>query len=102
MPVAQASCDSSGASTLRTTDGRLSRIYAAVPGEKPAAKGNAFLDDYAYLIHGLLTLHDATGEKRWLDEARVLTETVTRWHGDATRGGRPRLLFSAAKMRLGV
>ena len=33
-------------------------------------------------LAGLLCLHDATGEKKWLDEAKALTETVTRWHGD--------------------
>jgi uncharacterized protein YyaL (SSP411 family) len=73
--------------TMRGKGGRLSRIYAAAPGEKPAARGNAFLDDYAYLIHGLLNLHDATGEKRWLDEAKALTDTLIRWHGDEKRGG---------------
>jgi uncharacterized protein YyaL (SSP411 family) len=73
--------------TMRTTDGRLLRIYAAVPGEKPVAKGNAFLDDYAYLIHGLLCLHDATGEKRWLDAAKSLTDLAIEWHADKARGG---------------
>ena len=73
--------------TMRTKDGRLLRMYAAVPGGKPAAKGHAFLEDYAYLVHGLLNLHDATGDRRWLDEARALTAAATKWHGDATRGG---------------
>ena len=73
--------------TMRTADGRLRRIYAAPPGEPPVARGPAFLDDYAFLIHGLLNLHDATGEKRWLDEAKALTEAAAKWHGDAARGG---------------
>ncbi|MDB5310582.1 MAG: hypothetical protein JWO38_4784 [Gemmataceae bacterium] len=73
--------------TLRARDGRLLRLYAAAPGEKPAARGNAYLDDYAYLVHGLLNLHDATGEKRWLDEARALADTLMKWHADTTRGG---------------
>jgi uncharacterized protein YyaL (SSP411 family) len=73
--------------TLRTPDGRLKRLYAAVPGEKAAARGNAFLEDYAYLTHGLLNLHDATGEKRWLDEARALADTAVKWHADEVRGG---------------
>jgi uncharacterized protein YyaL (SSP411 family) len=72
---------------MRTEDGRLLRLYAAAPGEKPSAKGNAYLDDYAYLIHGLLNLHDATGDKRWLDEAKSLSATLAKWHGDAERGG---------------
>ncbi|MBN9519664.1 thioredoxin domain-containing protein [bacterium] len=73
--------------TLRTPDGRLKRLYAAVPGEKAAPRGNAFLEDYAYLTHGLLNLHDATGEKRWLDEARALADTAAKWHADDARGG---------------
>jgi uncharacterized protein YyaL (SSP411 family) len=68
-------------------DGRLFRLYAAVPGEKPAARGTAFLDDYSYLIHGLLNLHDATGEKKWLDAALQLTDLVAKWHGDGDKGG---------------
>ena len=48
---------------MRDKDGRLFRLYAAIPGEKAAARGTAFLDDYAYLAHGLLNLHDATGEE---------------------------------------
>ena len=73
--------------TLRTPDGRLKRLYAAAPGEKAAARGNAFLEDYAYLTHGLLNLHDATGDKRWLDEARALADAATKWHADDARGG---------------
>ncbi len=37
------------------------------------AKVPAFNSDYAYLIHGLLALHSATGEGRWLDSARDLS-----------------------------
>jgi uncharacterized protein YyaL (SSP411 family) len=72
---------------LRTKDGRLYRVYAAVPGELPAGRGFAFLDDYTYLVHGLLNLHDATGEKRWLEEARQLTEIAMKYHRDGNRGG---------------
>jgi hypothetical protein len=68
-------------------DGRLLRIYAAAPGEKPVATGTAFLDDYAYVIHGLLTLHDATGEKKWLDAAKKLTDHAVKWHADGQGGG---------------
>jgi hypothetical protein len=71
---------------LRTREGRLLRTYGAAPGEKPAAKLNAYLDDYAYLVHGLLDLHDASGDKRWLDEARTLTDTMIQWHADKPGG----------------
>ena len=59
---------------LRTKEGRLLRTYGAAPGQKAEARLNAYLDDYAYLVHGLLCLHDVTGEKRWLDEAKSLTD----------------------------
>jgi uncharacterized protein YyaL (SSP411 family) len=72
---------------MRDKDGRLFRMYAAPPGEKPSAKGTAFLDDYANLVHGLLNLHDATGEKKWLDAAQQLTDIAIKFHGDGERGG---------------
>lgn len=72
--------------TMTDKDGRLIRIYAAKPGDKPAAKGAAFLDDYAYLAHGLLALHDATGEKKWLTAAADLTAKQRKWYGD-DKGG---------------
>jgi len=73
--------------TLRTKDGRLLRTYGAAPGQKPEARLNGYLDDYAFLVHGLLCLHDATGDKRWLDEAKALTDLMVRFHGDDKRGG---------------
>jgi uncharacterized protein YyaL (SSP411 family) len=72
---------------LRTPDGRLLRTYGARPGQPPEAKINGYLDDYAYLIHGLLCLHDATNDPRWLEEAKSLTDTMVKWHHDADRGG---------------
>jgi uncharacterized protein YyaL (SSP411 family) len=72
---------------MRNKDGRLYRIHAAVPGEKAAPRGNAFLEDYAFVLHGLLTLHDATGEKRWLDEAKSVADTMIKWHGDTAKAG---------------
>jgi uncharacterized protein YyaL (SSP411 family) len=38
-------------------------------------------------VHGLLNLHDATRDKRWLDEARTLTDTLIKDFGDPKRGG---------------
>ena len=46
-----------------------------------------YLDDYAFLVHGLLTLHDVTGEKKWLVEARALTDTMVKYHADPDGGG---------------
>ena len=45
-------------------DGRLLRTYRN--GE---AKLNGYLEDYAFLIDGLLALHEATLDGRWLDES---------------------------------
>src|SRR5262249_3590433 len=72
---------------LRTTDGRLLRTYGAAPGEPAKARVPAYLDDYAFLVHGLLCLHDATGTARWLDEARSLTDAMIRLFGDGDQGG---------------
>jgi uncharacterized protein YyaL (SSP411 family) len=72
---------------LRTKDGRLMRTYGAPPGGTPEAKLNAYLDDYAYLVHGLLCLHDATKEKKWLDEARALADVMVKYHLDEKAGG---------------
>jgi uncharacterized protein YyaL (SSP411 family) len=54
---------------LQTEDGRLLRTYS--DGQ---AKLNAYLDDYAFLVDGLLALHRATGEREWLDAADRLTQ----------------------------
>jgi uncharacterized protein YyaL (SSP411 family) len=71
---------------LLTKDGRLLRTYGAVPGQKAEARLNAYLDDYAFLVHGLLCLHDVTGDKRWLDEAKALTDTMIKYHADKKAG----------------
>jgi uncharacterized protein YyaL (SSP411 family) len=72
---------------LKTKDGRLRRVWGAAPGQKAEARLNGYLDDYAYLVHGLLTLHDVTGEARWLDEARALADKMVALYGDKEVGG---------------
>jgi uncharacterized protein YyaL (SSP411 family) len=72
---------------LRTPEGRLLRTFGSQPGQPGQARGNAYLDDYAFLVHGLLCLHDATDEKRWLDEAKALTDTMVQYYADKDRGG---------------
>ena len=72
---------------LRTKEGRLLRTYSTTADGKGQAKLNGYLDDYAFLVHGLLNLHDATSTQRWLDEAKALTETMVKWHGDGDKGG---------------
>ncbi|HEU5432499.1 MAG TPA: thioredoxin domain-containing protein, partial [Thermomicrobiales bacterium] len=65
-------------------------LGAARPGGKLVrtwkngeAKLNAYLQDYAFVIDGLLALYRATFERRWLDEALALTETMLAEFGDA-------------------
>jgi hypothetical protein len=62
--------------------GRLLRTYR--DGE---AKLNAYLDDYAFLIDGLLDLFEATNHKVWLNEARELMEVLIQQFYDEQDGG---------------
>ena len=73
--------------TMRTREGRLLRTYGAAPGRKAEARVAGYLDDYAFLVHGLLCLHDATKDKKWLDEAKTLTATMVKFHHDDKAGG---------------
>jgi uncharacterized protein YyaL (SSP411 family) len=70
-----------------TPQGRLLRTYGAAPGQEPKAAVNGYLEDYASLVHGLLTLHEASKEKKWLEQARKLTDTMIEFHGDKKVGG---------------
>jgi uncharacterized protein len=73
--------------TLHDRGGQLLRIYAVAPGGKPLAQGAAFLDDYAFLIHGLLNLHDAGAKaKNWQAIAWEEQQQVNRRYDDI-RGG---------------
>jgi uncharacterized protein YyaL (SSP411 family) len=51
------------------------------------AKGTGYLEDYANVAHGLYELHVATGEARWLREARRLALLAVELFGDDDRGG---------------
>ena len=67
---------------LRTPEGRLLHSYTS--GQ---AKLNAYLDDYAFFVDGLLALHRATDEKKWLDAAAELTAVQQRLFWDDGAGG---------------
>ena len=75
---------------LRDKDGKLRRIWAGNPAN---ATIPGYLDDYAFFVHGLLELHRATHEKRWLDEAIAITEMMIKQFGEVDRGG---FYFSSA------
>jgi uncharacterized protein len=51
------------------------------------AKYPAYLDDYANVAHGLYELHLATGDLRWLREARRIARAAVEFFGDPERGG---------------
>jgi uncharacterized protein YyaL (SSP411 family) len=67
---------------LSDSDGRLLR---SVRGGR--ASGAGYLDDYANVAHGLLELHVATGEIRWLLEAHRLATCAVELFEDEERGG---------------
>jgi uncharacterized protein YyaL (SSP411 family) len=62
-------------------DGRLVHIYRqGVSGLK------AYLEDYAFVADGLLELHEATGEHRYVDEAQALIQVVMQEYSDPAGG----------------
>ena len=67
---------------LRTSDGRLMRSYNV--GQ---ARLNAYLEDYAFLIDGLIALYKATDEETWLNEADTLMKKQTELFWDEKDGG---------------
>jgi uncharacterized protein YyaL (SSP411 family) len=67
---------------LSTAEGRLHRTWRS-----GTAKGTGYLSDYADLAHGLIELHVATGELRWLLEAHRLAGLAIDLFGDDEGGG---------------
>ena len=68
--------------TLRKPDGELLHTYTA-----GVVKQDVYLDDYTFLVKGLLRLYQATGEERWLNSAKVLTDTMIQLFWDSKNGG---------------
>jgi uncharacterized protein YyaL (SSP411 family) len=67
---------------LSFDDGRLLRST-----RNGRTSGFGFLDDYANVAHGLIELHVATGELRWLLEARRLALLAVDLFADDEHGG---------------
>ena len=67
---------------LRGEDGRVLRSI-----RDGRVSGAGFLDDHANVAHGLLELHVATGEVRWLLEARRIVDVAIDLFADDERGG---------------
>ncbi|MBM44086.1 MAG: thioredoxin domain-containing protein [Phycisphaerae bacterium] len=51
------------------------------------ARINAFLEDYAYMIRGLLRLEQATGDSRYLDQAATLAQQARERFWNESGGG---------------
>jgi uncharacterized protein len=67
---------------LSGDDGRLRRSR-----RKGRTSGPGYLDDYANVAHGLIELHVATGEPRWLEEANRLARLAVSLFADDEHGG---------------
>ncbi|MDQ1591684.1 MAG: uncharacterized protein QOG71_2311 [Pyrinomonadaceae bacterium] len=67
--------------TLRR-DGALQHVY-----KDGQAKHHGYLDDYACVASGLLSLYEATGAIRWLRECLSLTEQMCAEFWDDAEGG---------------
>ena len=79
--------------TLKSSDGTL--LHAWRRGE---AKIPAFLDDYAFLMKGLIALYEATQDRRWVKAAEGIAEEMERRLRDPSGGyylsvEKPHLLF---------
>ena len=90
--------DASGAARFvlerMSTEGRLLRRYA---GGEAALQGT--LEDYAFLVQGLLDLFEATSDPRWLEQAIRLTSVMLNEYEDRDGGGFY-LTISAEPVRL--
>ncbi|HZT83941.1 MAG TPA: thioredoxin domain-containing protein [Gaiellaceae bacterium] len=60
-------------------------LWRTLRGGRP--RYPAYLDDYANVAHGLYELHVATGDLRWLHEARRTALAAVERFGDRERGG---------------
>jgi uncharacterized protein YyaL (SSP411 family) len=63
-------------------DGALLRTW-----KDGVAKFNAYLEDYAFLVEGLVTLYETTGESRWLKEGLALADRMIEEFWDEEGGG---------------
>ena len=68
---------------MRGEDGRLLRTWKA--GSR--AKYNAYLEDYAFLAEGLLSLYETTFDERWFRWARELADSMLAHYADTQNGG---------------
>ncbi len=63
-------------------DGRLQRSYM-----DGVAKHNGYLNDYAFLIAGLIDLYEASHDIHWLEQAIALEKILALYYEDSSNGG---------------
>ena len=63
-------------------DGSLLRVY-----KDGQARFNGCLEDYAYLLEGLVTLYEASFESHWLEKAQALSQVMIEKFWDEKDGG---------------
>jgi uncharacterized protein YyaL (SSP411 family) len=68
---------------MRTSRGLLLRTWSS----GAEAKLNGYLEDYAYLLEGLVALYEATFEPRWIGHALELAEIMVEQFWDEEGGG---------------
>ncbi len=68
--------------TMQTGYGRLLRTWK--PGHK--AKLNGYLEDYANVADGLVAVYEATFQRRWLDRATEIADTMIALFADDAGG----------------
>jgi uncharacterized protein YyaL (SSP411 family) len=66
----------------RDADGRLFHVNTGGTAKIPG-----YLDDYAFLLDGLVALHRATKDDRWLKEAKSIADQMNQRFWDASDGG---------------
>ncbi|MDT5158085.1 MAG: uncharacterized protein QOH51_2442 [Acidobacteriota bacterium] len=64
------------------SDGLLLHVY-----KDGRAKHVGFLDDYAFVVSGLVTLYETTGRLRWLEASLTLTDKMVEEFWDEDGGG---------------
>jgi len=69
-------------SQMRRKDGRLLHTW-----RNGQAKVDGFLDDYACVANGFVSLYETTFDERWIDRAAELCDTMLAHFRDATGGG---------------
>ena len=74
--------------SLRDADGTWMRAWQAGDGDRPAAaRHHAYAVDHAALIDAFTRLAEATGEARWIAEARRVADTLLERFWDPDKGG---------------